>query len=67
MRCVPRHLGAPINSPGAEWFPTLAADGTLYFGSDREGGNGGTDLWRSRLVDGKYAQPENLGDAINSP
>lgn len=63
----PRNLGAPINSPGAEWFPTLAADGTLYFGSDREGGKGGTDLWRSRLVAGKYAQPENLGDAINSP
>lgn len=47
--------------------PTLAADGTLYFGSDREGGKGGTDLWRSRLVDGKYTQPENLGDAVNSP
>jgi hypothetical protein len=45
----PRNLGAPINSPGAEWFPTLAADGTLYFGSDWEGGKGGTDLWRSRL------------------
>lgn len=63
----PRNLGAPVNSPGAEWFPTLAADGTLYFGSDREGGRGGTDLWRARLVDGKYAQPENLGDAVNSP
>jgi Tol biopolymer transport system component len=63
----PRNLEAPVNSPGAEWFPTIAADGTLYFGSDREGGKGRTDLWRARLVDGKYAQPENLGDAINSP
>jgi len=63
----PRNLGTPVNSPGAEWFPTIAADGTLYFGSDREGGKGRTDLWRARLVDGKYAQPENLGDAVNSP
>src|SRR5262249_10291648 len=53
-------------SPGNEWFPTLAADGTLYFGSDREGGKGATDLYRSKVVDGKFAAPENLGDAINT-
>lgn len=63
----PRHLGPPVSSPGNEWFPTLAADGTLYFGSNREGGKGRTDLYRARLVDGQYAAPENLGDAVNSP
>ncbi len=63
----PRNLGAPVNSAGNEWFPTLAADGTLYFGSDRPGGKGRTDLYRARLVDGRYAEPENLGDAVNSP
>jgi Tol biopolymer transport system component len=63
----PRPLGPPVSSPGNEWFPTLAADGTLYFGSDREGGKGRTDLYRARLVDGRYAEPENLGDAVNSP
>jgi len=62
----PRNLGAPVNSEGHEWFPTVAADGTLYFGSDRPGGKGKTDLYRARLIDGKYAEPENLGDAINS-
>jgi Tol biopolymer transport system component len=51
-----------------EWFPTVADDGTLYFGSGREEGSlGGTDLWRSRRVDGKYQPPENLGPAINTP
>ena len=40
----------PVNSPGSEWYPTVAADGTIYFGSDREGGKGGTDIYRSRLV-----------------
>ena len=63
---APRNLGAPVNSDGQEWYPTVAADGTLYFGSDRPGGKGRTDLYRSRQVDGKYTEPENLGDAINS-
>jgi Tol biopolymer transport system component len=63
----PRPLPAPINSPGAEWFPTLASNGTIYFGSDRPGGQGRTDLYRARLADGKYGEPENLGPVVNSP
>lgn len=63
----PQNIGAPINSPGHEWYPTVALDGTIYFGSDRAGGKGRTDIYRSRLVDGKYTEPENLGDAINTP
>jgi hypothetical protein len=62
----PKNLGAPVNSPGSEWYPTVAADGTIYFGSDREGGKGRTDIYRARLVGGKYAEAENLGDAVNT-
>jgi len=62
----PKNLGRPVNSEGSEFFPTLTRDGTLYFGSGRAGGFGGIDLYRSRLVNGKYQQPENLGAAINS-
>jgi hypothetical protein len=62
----PKNLGAPINSSGNEWFPRPASNGTLYFGSDRPGGLGKTDLYRSKLVNGKYATPENLGPTINS-
>lgn len=62
----PRNVGVPINSPGNEWFPTLSASGTLYFGSDREGGKGRTDLYRSRVANGSFSQPENLGDSINT-
>lgn len=62
----PQHLDAPVNSGGNEWFPTIASDGTLYFGSDREGGLGRTDIYRCRFVEGKYLPAENLGEAINS-
>lgn len=62
----PKNLGAPVNSSGNEWYPTVANNGTIYFGSDREGGKGRTDIYRSRLINGKYAQAENLGDAINT-
>lgn len=62
----PRNLGAPVNSPGAEWYPTVATDGTIYFGSDREGGKGRTDIYRARLVNGRYERAENLGEEINT-
>ncbi len=62
----PRNLGAPVNSESAEWYPTMAADGTLYFGSGRTGGQGKTDLWRARLSGGHYTETENLGRPVNS-
>ena len=62
----PQHLEAPISSPGNEWYPTLAANGTLYFGSDREGGKGRNDIYRARFVNGKYETPENLGAIVNT-
>jgi Tol biopolymer transport system component len=62
----PKNLGSPVNSPGSEWYPTIAANGTLYFGSDREGGKGRNDIYRCRFADGRYTDAENLGDAINS-
>jgi len=63
----PRNLGAPINSEGEEWFASMSANGTIYFAnSGRADSKGGMDIYRSRLIDGKYAEPENLGPAINT-
>lgn len=62
----PKNLRTPVNSEASEYFSTLTKDGTLYFGSGRKGGKGGIDLYRSRLMNGKYQEPENLGDAINT-
>ena len=67
---TPEHIAA-TSSPRNDWFPTVADNGTLYFGSGRREGNlgaeGSNDLWRSRLVDGHYAPPENLGPSVNGP
>lgn len=39
---------------------------TLYFVSDMEGGFGSTDIYRSRLENGKWTKPENLGPKYNT-
>jgi Tol biopolymer transport system component len=62
---APVHLGAVVNSGSRQLYPTASRDGTLYFNSDR-GGYGRGDFFRSRLVGGRYAGPENLGEAINT-
>jgi Tol biopolymer transport system component len=62
----PRHVDE-LSSPTDEWFPTLTADGTIYFGSGRPGGVGGYDIWRARWLGDRFAPPENLGAPVNSP
>jgi hypothetical protein len=59
----PYNLGPPINSASPEYFPSVTADGTLYF--TREGEDRVSSTYRSRLVDGVYADPELLGPEVN--
>ena len=49
--------------------PSLASDGkTLYFCSDRKGGHGGIDLYKTvkNTATGIWSPPENLGAPINT-
>lgn len=62
----PKHVGPAINSPAYENYPSVAAGGTLYFAGEREGGKGGNDLYRARIVNGKYERVERL-DELNTP
>ena len=63
---APVQLPEPVNSVGAEWFPRLAPDGSMYFGSDRPGGVGATDIWRARLDSSGKWTVENMGAALNT-
>ena len=63
----PFDLSAPVNTSGWESQPSISADGrTLYFVSNRAGGYGGYDIWKSTLTDKGWGQPENLGPDINT-
>jgi Tol biopolymer transport system component len=62
----PRNVDPGVNSGEHQIYPTVTMDGTLYFQSRREGNLGGSDVYRSRFVNGRYLEPENLGDAINT-
>ena len=39
---------------------------TLYFSSDRPGGYGGFDIWKSVYIDDEWTMPVNLGTELNS-
>lgn len=55
-----------VNSSEKEYSPTTDSHGNLYFASDREGGHGQGDLYVSKLINGKYDAPINLGNVLNS-
>jgi peptidoglycan-associated lipoprotein len=48
--------------------PFLSPDGkTLYFASDRKGGQGGTDIYKCVLdANGNFSAPENMGEPVNT-
>ena len=46
---------------------TVSLDGKLlYFSANMPGGEGGTDIYMSRHIDGSWGEPENLGNRINT-
>jgi len=64
----PKPLPEPINTEYCETDPVILADGrTLIFSSNRPGGFGGFDLYKSeRQQDGTWSEPVNLGSFINT-
>ncbi len=63
---TPENLGPEINSEGRDQFPFIAKDGTLFYASDGIAGLGGLDIFKSRLIDGNWASPKNMGAPLNS-
>ncbi len=62
------NLGRPLNSAEREDWPVLSPDGLeLYFMSERPGGYGRWDIWRSQRagLEDSWGPPVNLGSGIN--
>ncbi|GAA4835272.1 OmpA family protein [Algivirga pacifica] len=64
----PVNMGPAVNSPDWDSQPSLSADGrTLYFVSDRRGGQGQSDIWVCKQDDqGKWMPAKNLGMPVNT-
>ena len=63
----PIMFGRSINTEKySENYPAVTREGTIYYMSRREEGFGRTDVWRSRNIDGYYADAENVGAPVNT-
>ncbi len=62
-----RPMPGKINSSSQETSASLSKDGkTLYFSSNRPGGEGGMDLYSATKKGGGWDNVENLGKVINT-
>lgn len=65
----PTVINSMINHPKfLESTASITPDGkVIYFASDRVGGQGGLDIWKTQMqADGKWSAPVNLGPEINT-
>lgn len=65
----PVPFSSTVNSKDWDAQPSISPDNkTIFFSSNRPGGQGGKDLWfTTRLPSGRYTEPQNLGPEINTP
>jgi len=66
----PVKIGDPINTVRDEFGPFIAADNeTMYFATNRWGGLGSMDIYKTRRLDDtwlKWSEPENVGPPLNT-
>ena len=64
-----KSIGRPVNSIYWQSHGFITPDGkTMYFSSNRPGGEGELDIWTSeKSKDGTWSEPVNCGNVINTP
>lgn len=62
----PERLSDNINTEGAEVFPFVDANGTLYFSSDGHLGIGELDVFYAEANGQGFNNPKNIGTDVNS-
>jgi len=60
----PKNLGPVVNAH-SQYFASMASNGNLYFSATIADDDSEIDVFVSKLVDGKYTTPANLGPQIN--
>ncbi|MHB8094941.1 MAG: hypothetical protein ACYDH0_08360 [Candidatus Aminicenantales bacterium] len=63
----PRCVDMTINREHIHWQVAVDKDLNLYFGSERKGSKGNDDVFFSAYLQGRYATPVSLDEAINTP
>lgn len=65
---APQNLGADINTAEDEDSPYISADGKKFFFSSKGlNGFGDYDIFYSKMEDGNFTKPVNMGLPFNSP
>lgn len=62
----PTNLGGRINSKGNELYPSLTAEGALFYSSDGLVGFGGLDIFAATSEGDKWGNVKNAGFPLNS-
>jgi len=62
----PRPVSPLINAYDLHWLFSVSNKGTIYFASPSGKTLGANDIYCSKLVDGEYEEPQNLGAIINT-
>ncbi len=60
----PVNPGAPLNTDGGEFFPSLTSDGYIYF-THNDRGSGLNQIFRARIMDDTILPPELLPEQVN--
>ncbi|MBQ7984950.1 MAG: OmpA family protein [Bacteroidales bacterium] len=62
-----KNAGKQINTAGDEFSPFIhPSNTTLYFASDSLGGLGGMDIYYTKIENGRFTPPVNMGYPVNT-
>ena len=62
----PYHLGNVINTDISESYASISDNGNIYFMKENENKQGNSDIYVSKLEEGVYQKPVNLGSPVNT-
>ena len=62
----PQSISSIVNSMKMAWQFAVSGKGTIFFSGLSEDGYGNHDIYYSKIVNGEYSEPRNLGSVINT-